>query len=385
MLRKHLLPHKPVWDVFRENGFKAYFVGGCVRDALIGREAKDFDIATDAMPEDVKNIFEVNFDTGLKFGSVTILYGGHYYDVTTMRAESGYSDSRHPDSLEYTDDIKLDLKRRDFTVNAMAFSFDDGHLDLFGGVTDLNKKSIKAVGIPKKRFQEDALRMLRAVRFSCELDFTIEPKTHKAIEKNAKGIALISKERIYSEFKRAVLSDYPGNMYYLRSTGLDRNIEPNLRACVYHNIPNEKDLIVRLAYIFKNKETAIKALEALKTDKQTFFNVLKVIEGRSRISDNSKYCVRKLISEIESVNAKRVLILKGYDLGPYNEILADNDCTSLADLLVNGNDLLSTGIARDGIDIKNILNSLLDEVMRDPSKNKFEVLLSKARQLKGIS
>jgi tRNA nucleotidyltransferase (CCA-adding enzyme) len=302
-----------------------------------------------------------------------------------MRAESGYSDLRHPDSLEYTDDIKLDLKRRDFTVNAMAFSFDDGHLDLFGGVTDLNKKSIKAVGVPRKRFQEDALRMLRAVRFSCELDFTIEPKTHKAIEKNAKGITLISKERIYSEFKRAVLSDYPDNMHYLRSTGLDRNIDPQFRSCVYHNIPSEKDLIVRLAYIFRNKETAIRALEALKTDKQTFFNVLKVIEGRSRISDNSKYCVRKLISEIESVNAKRVLILKGYDLEPYNEVLADNDCTSLSDLLVNGNDLLSTGIARDGIDIKNILNSLLDEVMKDPSKNKFEVLLSKARQIKGIS
>jgi tRNA nucleotidyltransferase (CCA-adding enzyme) len=376
------MPHKKVWDVFREKGYKAYFVGGCVRDALIGRTAKDIDIATNAMPEDVKNIFEINYDTGLKFGSVTVLYEGNYYDITTLRAENGYSDSRHPDFLEYTDDIKLDLKRRDFTVNAMAFCFDEGHIDLFGGVTDLNKKSIKAVGDPDIRFREDALRMLRAVRFACELGFDIEPATLRAVEKNAKGIRQISKERIYSEFSRAVASRHPEKIHYLRSTGLGKKIHPMFRSLRYNNIPKDNDLISRMAYIMKQKETAIGILEFLKADKKTLFSVLKVLEGRSRISDDSKYCIRKLISEVGEANAKRVLILKGYDLGLYHEILRDNDCTSIADLIIDGSDLITTGIAKEGIDIRHILNRLLDEVMKDPAKNRFEVLLPIARQIK---
>ena len=141
MLRKYLEPHRGVWDILKKNGFKAYFVGGCVRDALLSRSAKDIDIATDAKPEDIKELFENHYDKGAKFGSLTVDYNNNYYDITTLRTEDGYTNFRHPEIIEYTDDIKLDLKRRDFTVNAMAYNFDEGHIDLFGGVTDLNKKS----------------------------------------------------------------------------------------------------------------------------------------------------------------------------------------------------------------------------------------------------
>ncbi len=382
MLKETLMLHKGVWDVFRENGYKAYFVGGCVRDALIGRTARDIDIATDAMPEDVKKLFDNNFDTGLKFGTITVEFNGFYYDVTTLRMESGYSNLRHPDNLEYTDDIKLDLKRRDFSVNAMAFNFDEGHIDLFNGVTDLNKKSIRAVGDPNIRFKEDALRMLRAIRFACELGFTIESVTLRAIEKNASGIKFISKERIYAEFIRAVTSRHVEKMNYFRHSGLGRKIHPQFKTFDYHKIPNDRDHILRLAYLMKRKETAINVLEFLKGDKNTIFNVLQVLEGRSQISENSKYCIRKLISSIGIANAKRVLILKGYGIDLYMDIIKNNDCTSLADLALDGSDLITTDVVKEGIDIRHVLNRLLDEVLKDPAKNRFEILLPLAREIK---
>ena len=382
MLKKTLMPHKGVLDVFRENGYKAYFVGGCVRDALLGRTAKDIDIATDAMPEDVKNLFENNYDAGLKFGSITVSFNDYYYDITTFRMESGYSNLRHPDNLDFTKDIKLDLKRRDFSVNAMAFNFDEGHIDLFNGVTDLNKKVIRAVGDPNIRFREDALRMMRAVRFACELGFTIVPDTLKAIEKNSQGIKFISKERIYAEFSRSVSSNYPEKLNYLRHSGLGKKIHPMFKTFDYHNIPRDHDLILRLAYIIKRKETAINVLEFLKADKFTIYNVLQVLEERGKIAENSKYCTRKLIANIGIANAKRVLILKGYDISLYMDIIKDKDCTSLADMALDGTDLITTDVVKEGIDVRHILNRLLDEVMKDPSKNRFEILLPLARQIK---
>jgi len=382
MLKKTLMQHKGVWDVFRENGYKAYFVGGCVRDALLGRTAKDIDIATDAKPEDVKNLFKNNYDTGLKFGSITVSYDDYYYDITTFRMESGYSNLRHPDSLDYTNDIKLDLKRRDFSVNAMAFCFEEGHIDLFNGVTDLNKKVIKSVGDPNTRFKEDALRMMRAIRFACELGFIIDSETLKAIEKNSHGIKFISKERVYAEFTKAVSSIYPEKLIYLRQSGLGRKIHPLFKTFDYHNIPRDQDLILRLAYMMKRKESAINVLEFLKADKFTIYNVLQVLEGRVKIAENSKYCIRKLIANIGIANAKRVLILKGYNISLYLDIIRDKDCTSLADMALDGTDLITTDVVKEGIDVRHILNRLLDEVMKDPSKNRFEILLPLARQIK---
>ncbi|MBN2558723.1 MAG: hypothetical protein JXB33_08225 [Clostridia bacterium] len=376
MIREYLVPHKGVWEVFGNNGHEAYFVGGCVRDALIGRKAKDIDIATDAKPEAVKKMFPGNFDTGLKYGSITVEYDGHYYDVTTYRSESGYSDMRRPDRLEFSREIEPDLHRRDFTVNAMAYNFDKGHIDLFGGVTDLNKKIIRAVGKPSVRFREDALRMMRAVRFACELDFTIEPKTLGAIRRNRNGIKYISKERIYAELKRAVVSKAPERLEYLRTTSLGHAIHPGFRHLAYTGMPASADLILRLAHMLRRRETALEVLGFLKAEKSTLANVLAVIRGMNESRTDSKYEVRKLISTAGEANAKRVIMLKGTGLDLYNEILRDEDCTSLKDLAINGSVLITRGIATEGLEVRQILNVLLDEVMKDPSKNNFDKLIA---------
>ena len=382
MLREYLEPHRGVWEVFKENGFNAYFVGGCVRDALLSRSAKDIDIATDANPEDIKRLFDNHYDIGEEYGSIVVDYNNFYYDITTLRTEDGYLNFRHPEILEYTSDIKLDLKRRDFTVNAMAFSFDEGHIDLFSGVTDLNKKSIRVVGEADKRFKEDALRMLRAIRFSCELGFSIEQGTLEAIKKDSKGIMYISKERIYQEIKHAVSGDYPANILYLKQTGIGKKIHPVFKSLNYHNVPKEKDYILRLSHILRKKDIAMTTLSYLKVDKVTIQNVMHVLDGISSSFNNSSYNIRKLISSIGEANTKRVLILKKMDLERYKKILKDKDCTSLADLALNGNDLITTGIVKEGIDVRHLLNKLLNEVMKDPSKNKFEILLPLARELK---
>lgn len=382
MLRERLSPHRGVWEVFKKNGYEAYFVGGCVRDALLGRKAKDIDIATDARPEAVKKIFANNFDSGLKFGSVTIEYNEYYYDVTTFRVESNYSDYRRPEIINFTKDIKSDLQRRDFTVNAMAYNFESGHIDLFSGITDLNKKIIRAVGKPSKRFREDALRMVRAVRFACELGFNIESKTLKAIKKNANAIKFISKERIYTEFKRAVNSNHPEKLSYFKNTGLGKRIHSEFKNMCFSEIPRTNDYILRLVHICRRKDIAMKALEFLKAEKSTIYNVLSVLKGLGQLGVNTKYEIRKLISEAGEANAKRVLILKNIDFGIYNDIIEKKDCTSLRFLHINGTDLIVNKIATEGIQIRQILAGLLDEVMREPEKNNYDTLLEMSLILK---
>lgn len=382
MLRNILEPHRGVLEVFEKNGFKAYFVGGCVRDALLDRPAKDIDITTEAKPEDIKKLFESYYDTGLKFGSLTVLFNGNYYDITTMRTESGYTNFRHPKKLDFTDDIKLDLKRRDFTVNAMAYNFNDGFIDLFGGVADLNKKSIRVVGGASERFHEDALRMMRAVRFSCELGFSIEPETLQAISKNSEGIKYISMERIYSEFSKAVVGLYPENLIYLKQTNLGNQIHPTFKILNYHNVPTQKDYILRLAHILKKKETAITLLDYLKAEKSTIHSVIKVLDGVAGIRENSDYTIRKLIYTAGAANAKRVLILKGFEIDSYLKIIKNKECTTLADLAVSGHDLIYEGIASEGIDVRHILQNLLDEVLKNPSSNSREILIPMAQRIK---
>ncbi|MCD6323454.1 MAG: CCA tRNA nucleotidyltransferase, partial [Clostridiales bacterium] len=241
---------------------------------------------------------------------------------------------------------------------------------------------IRVVGEADKRFKEDALRMLRAIRFSCELGFSIEQGTLEAIKKDSKGIMYISKERIYQEIKHAVSGDYPANILYLKQTGIGKKIHPVFKSLNYHNVPKEKDYILRLSHILRKKDIAMTTLSYLKADKVTIQNVMRVLDGISSSFNNSSYNIRKLISSIGEANTKRVLILKKMDLERYKKILKDKDCTSLADLALNGNDLITTGIVKEGIDVRHLLNKLLNEVMKDPSKNKFEILLPLARELK---
>ncbi len=382
MLDIILSPHRKVWETFEKSGFEAYFVGGCVRDALLGKAARDIDLAVSANPEEIKGLFEDHFDTGTKFGNITVGCDGYYYDVTTYRMESEYTDYRRPGKLDFAKDIETDLRRRDFTVNAMAYSFSKGHMDLFGGITDLNRKIIRAVGKPEERFSEDALRMMRAMRFSCELGFEIESQTLKAIKKNARKIGFISKERIYSEFKKAVVSDYPEKMKTLRITGLGQAVNPAFKYLTYDGIPLKNDLILRLAHMMKNIGTAMALLRFLKAEKTTIQCVVAVLKGLESIRKNERYSICRLISEIGEANAKRVLILKGYDLSVFEGILKKGECTTMRDLAIDGTDLISQNIAHEGIELRMIMEGVLDRVHRDPGLNEYEKLIDIAEQVK---
>ena len=202
-------PAEEIINKLNEHGYEAYVVGGCVRDMLLGREPGDWDITTSALPEQVKEVFRRTVDTGIQHGTVTVMMGKEGYEVTTYRIDGEYSDGRHPNSVEFTPDLVEDLKRRDFTINAMAYNSHTGFVDKFGGVEDLQKGIIRCVGEPMDRFTEDALRILRAIRFSAQLGFSIEERTYEAIKVIAPNMVHVSKERIQVELTKLLLSSHP--------------------------------------------------------------------------------------------------------------------------------------------------------------------------------
>lgn len=191
-----------ILKIFNRNGYEAYFVGGCVRDYLLGEEFSDIDITTNALPEEVKNVFRKSIDTGIQHGTVTILFNGDSYEVTTFRTEEDYTNHRSPEKVEFVSNLREDLDRRDFTINAMALDYNGKLFDYHDGDKDLSSKIIRTVNNPNERFYEDALRMLRAFRFSSKLGFEIEANTLNAIKKNAELIKFVSIERIVNEFRK---------------------------------------------------------------------------------------------------------------------------------------------------------------------------------------
>lgn len=224
----------------RRSGFAAHPVGGCVRDLLLGRAPGDWDIATAARPEQVTALFEKTVPTGVKHGTVTVLLDGASLEVTTFRADVGYSDGRHPDAVVFGDSLEHDLARRDFTVNAMALAEDGGLIDPFGGQADLAQKRIRAVGDPAVRFGEDALRMLRAIRFSAQLGFDVEPRTLAALTALAGNAKYVSGERIKVEVEKTLLSPRPEAAFLFLSTGLlGPGTVPDDPAAVFSGVPPE--------------------------------------------------------------------------------------------------------------------------------------------------
>jgi tRNA nucleotidyltransferase (CCA-adding enzyme) len=221
-----------ILKVLSGQGFEAYLVGGCVRDTVMGREPKDWDIATDARPEEVGRLFEKTVDTGIKHGTVSVILGNKCYEVTTFRIDGRYADSRHPDRVEFTSRLEDDLRRRDFTINAMAWAPEEGIIDPFGGMRDISARIIRTVGKPADRFGEDALRMLRAVRFAAVLGFGIEEGTIDGIRQNSSLISRISAERIREELTAVLVSDDPGKFMILSDMGLLRYILPELEDCL---------------------------------------------------------------------------------------------------------------------------------------------------------
>lgn len=225
---KFIIPEKVnmIIDELTRHGYEAYAVGGCVRDIILGREPEDWDITTSATPLEVKQLFRRTVDTGIEHGTVTVLLDKDHYEVTTYRLDGEYEDNRHPKEVSFTSSLTEDLKRRDFTINAMAYNEKEGLIDLFGGVQDLNNGVIRCVGRAIERFDEDALRILRAVRFCAQLGFTIDIETTKAIKEKAKKLSFISAERIRVELNKLLVSDHPDQMRLLYELGITKVILP---------------------------------------------------------------------------------------------------------------------------------------------------------------
>ncbi|MCL2564339.1 MAG: CCA tRNA nucleotidyltransferase [Defluviitaleaceae bacterium] len=391
-------PALNIIDKLNEVSYEAYFVGGCVRDMLMGKEPKDWDITTSATPDKIKSLFKKTIDTGIKHGTVTVLISGEAYEVTTYRVDGKYADFRHPDEVIFTSDLKEDLVRRDFTVNAIAYHPQEGYIDFFGGREDIEAKIIRGVGNPAKRFNEDALRMLRAIRFSCQLGFDIEGETFTALCENSELIAHISMERIRDELIKSFTAEYVEKCEYFipckilnkalpfLSDYLDDNLTEFIN-CLKNLKKSERCSINILSLLFRNLEegTVVRHLREMKIDNtatRTISFVSQEINGE--ILPNP-YNVKKIIAKVGVENYFKVLSCKaalGEDVSGIREIaenaLKRNEPIFIKDLDINGN-IIMERLLVSGVKIGEILNILRDEVMKDPTKNNEASLLEIAK------
>lgn len=391
-------PVEEIITRLRENGYEAYIVGGCVRDMLLGREPGDWDITTSALPQEVKRVFRRTLDTGIQHGTVTVMFGKEGYEVTTYRIDGSYSDGRHPDQVLFTPSLKEDLKRRDFTINAMAYNRETGIVDEFGGAEDLKAGVIRCVGNAVERFTEDALRILRALRFSAQLGFSIEEETFQAIRQIAPNLVHVSRERIQTELTKLLLSPHPETIALVKDRGIDRFLSPAFQKAfekgvrIPESLPAVKS--IRWASFLKDltPEEAAAVLKDLKLDNDTISRVKTLVRwvwqpiGTGEEPDQAS--VRRVMSRMEPELFDHLMILKE-GLAPSeqvtqvkklaSQIRSSGDCISLKMLAVTGHDLIQAGV-RPGKAIGETLGSLLDLVLEDPSRNTREYLLSQIRR-----
>ncbi len=378
-------------------GYEAWAVGGCVRDSLLGRVPKDWDITTSALPQMIKSLFPRTIDTGIEHGTVTVMCNGTGYETTTYRIDGKYSDARHPDKVTFAPSLEEDLKRRDFTINAMAYSDEKGLVDLFGGKQDIDSKIIRCVGNPAERFSEDALRILRAVRFSAQLDFDIERSTLKAAASLRERLRLISAERIHMELEQLIMSSHPDRLKLIHSTGIDKVIIPELADAEQAAEGNTDRLIpmleaspgdrrIRWAVLINRIGNPIGVLRRLKFDNNTINTVSLLIRFSTVPLDGLTDAeMRKLMHSAGAGNMPlifdfRHVIEPGWDHSAseeqYRAIIARGECTDLKDLAIDGHDLMDHDVPA-GKDVGNILSLLLDDVLDDPSLNRKELLLER--------
>ncbi len=360
--------------ILESKQYTALLVGGCVRDELLGRRPKDFDIATDATPDVVQALFSRTVATGAKFGTVRVLYGKNEVEVSTFRTESAYSDKRHPDSVKFTLNIEEDLARRDFSVNAMALSLRGDLSDPFGGRVDLERKIIRCVGNAQDRFSEDALRMLRALRFCAQLDFTLDADTLTALKRCASECSTLSAERVREELMKTLCSpkpEYAGDMikYKLLENYLE---DKNCDLSTLGRLPQ----YARLTHFCH----ALKKSGAI-DEVGSFLRSLRF----SRTETELCIAACKLLDE-GMVDAKRALrdygapvVRAAYPRGQvWRAVLRSGECYSVDLLNISGAELHKLGYS--GADIGAELRRLLELVIDDPSLNSRETLLSLARQ-----
>ena len=403
---------KKIIRTIEKNGFEAYAVGGCVRDSILGREPDDWDITTSARPEQVKSFFKKTIDTGIKHGTVTVMINHVGYEVTTYRIDGEYKDGRHPESVEFSAKLVDDLKRRDFTINAMAYNESHGFVDEFNGISDLNNKVIRCVGDSVERFSEDALRMMRAIRFSAQLGFEIEQSTYNAIVKLAPSIKQVSMERVQVEFLKTILSDNPNYIMEYHKTGLlKENLQymDELLAGKYaKNVVamlkySKNNTIQRYSAVFNMGEPdKVKAeLKALKLDNYTIDTVTKLVKYSKDTIDENEPAVREAVhkygkdmlplmfdNEEARIRTKEEIVgisLKGQRLHldrikqMYEDVITRGDCISIKDLDITGNDLIEYGLS--GVQIGKTLNALLHIVIENPKLNENSTLLAMIEHL----
>lgn len=366
-----------VLEKLNKKGFSAYAVGGCVRDRLLGIEPDDWDITTSALPQQIQETFSdlrLNLK-GLKHGTVGVICHGAMLEVTTFRVDGDYTDSRRPDSVTFTPSLKEDLARRDFTVNAMAMDINENIIDEFFGKEDLNKKLIRCVGDAEKRFNEDALRIMRGLRFASKNGFSLEEKTLLAANKLAPNLKNIAYERIYTELKKMLA--FKNAPYIMEKTlPVFKAVFPTLREEkwqeICRDIKKTQDPEIRLALILNNAETE-EELSRLKVENKLKRKIL-FVKNESVIND--EIAIQKLMS----INNKElVLFLCDYLSVINNEDFsenakkASNGITSIKELNIDGNILKEAGYK--SYKIKEALNHALISVIEKKVKNEKEALL----------
>ncbi|TQQ85716.1 CCA tRNA nucleotidyltransferase [Peptacetobacter hominis] len=421
-------------EEFEKNGFEAFAVGGCIRDSILGRIPNDWDITTDAPPDKIASIFEKTVDTGIEHGTVTVIIDRKCYEVTTYRIDGEYSDGRHPDSVEFSKNIEDDLKRRDFTINAMAYNYKRGLVDISGGIEDLNKGIIRCVGNPYKRFEEDALRMMRAIRFSAQLGFEIETDTKDAIKKLSSSIECISKERINTEFVKLIMSD-ASQIYTLgecnlltyiieeieklkgvkdfRGLDLYRKSVEMCRLCEGGAAEKMAALMWTYYICTNNKERKIEdIMKALRFDNKTvekssyiinygarniYIDRVDIKKHLNRFGNADKFNEYLYVREaemkaelelIKDVQFSHVTeIIDAFDneglyvISEIRKIIDDikekGECFKVSELEITGKDIIKMGI-KPGKQIGMILEEILKKVIKNPEMNRKDTLLKEA-------
>lgn len=427
-------------NTIRKAGFEAYVVGGCVRDSILGRRPEDWDITTSAAPEQVKALFSHTVDTGLQHGTVTVMLGREGFEVTTYRIDGKYEDSRHPKDVTFTPDLREDLRRRDLTINAMAYNNEAGLVDIFGGLEDIQAGIVRCVGKPEERFGEDALRILRAIRFSAQLGYRIEEETRAAITGLAPLLARISAERIQTELVKLMVSPHPDYLRLAYVCGVTKVFLPEFDSAmeteqrhphhcysvgehILHALCQvEADKVLRLAMLFHDMgkpavltvdgdgithfhgharvsaEMAEDIMKRLRFDNDTIRMVCRLVlyhdYGNGVEPDSS--LVRRAVNKIGQDIFPRHLKVRRADIMAqsdhmreeklacldrweqlYWEICAEAQCVSLKDLAVTGADLIAAGW-KPGRELGEVLQKLLDLVLENPECNEKEWLLARA-------
>lgn len=376
------------------SGYKAFLAGGCVRDCLMGRKPNDWDIATSATPDEITEIFPHTVPTGIKFGTVTVLMDGGSAEVTTFRCDGIYSQRRRPDSVEFVSSLEEDLKRRDFTVNAMAMDKNGCITDLFDGMGDIERRLIKCVGEPERRFSEDALRMFRAIRFSAVLGFELEPDTELALKKCAGLAKSLSGERVRNELEKIIMSDATGKVANVIESGLmafygieSVRKEEKERLCRIGLLPKESGLrwTGLCAAICRGENGAKSLLSKLRLNGDTIRGADAGEKLQASMADAGKREIKLMLKENgkSAVMCAAVwsdIISGGHALRLVSDVMESGECLFLGDLAINGRDITELGVCR-GKEIGRILDELFLYVLENEENNSREKLQKRALEL----